>query len=86
MVASVDADAVQQSASHSFTQLRTVGNAERANHRTQTLHFFDLWTEVCVASALLIRRSLVRAQVGEPNLKKPRKSSGLFYAGHTVKT
>ncbi|MEY4724861.1 MAG: hypothetical protein RL043_1010 [Pseudomonadota bacterium] len=78
MVSSVDAVVVQQSASHSFTQLRTVGNAERANHRTQTLHFFDLWTEVCVASALLIRRSLVRAQVGEPNSKSPENLLGFF--------
>jgi hypothetical protein len=57
----------QQSASHSFAQLRTVGTAERANQATLATHFFDLWTEVCVASALLIRRSLVRAQVGEPH-------------------
>ena len=61
------ASVYQQSASHSFTQSRTVGTAERANRETQTQHFIDLWKLVCVASALLIRRSLVRAQVGEPH-------------------
>jgi hypothetical protein len=67
MVSSTEPCVVQQSASHSFTQLRTVGTAKRANQATLVLHFFEMWAEVCVASALLIRRSLVRAQVGEPN-------------------
>jgi hypothetical protein len=56
----------QQSASHSFTQLRTVRTAERANRVTLTTHLFVLRNVFRRVSTLIIRWCRVRLSGGPP--------------------
>ena len=60
------ASIVQQSASHSFTQLRTVRTAERANRVTLTTHLFVLRNVFRRVSTLIIRWCRVRLSGGPP--------------------
>jgi hypothetical protein len=60
------ADICQQSASHSFTQLRTVGTAERANRAALETQLYVLRNVFHRVSTLIIRWCRVRLSGGPP--------------------
>jgi hypothetical protein len=61
----------QQSASHSFAQLRTVRTVERANCAALATHLFVLRNVFRRVSTLIIRWCRVRLSGGPPETKAP---------------